>query len=122
MNTPRDQRLLTIKQLAVASGLSVSTLRRRVREGVLAAIQLGGRGKKLMFAASIVDQLCQANAHEGKVDRSTTTCSEPQQSGQIASTDPAAAINDSKIALTRPTHGRIPAWMQDPLLTDQSTK
>ena len=40
---------ITIKQLSMLTGLSVSTLRRRLKDGSIHATQLGGKGKKLLF-------------------------------------------------------------------------
>ena len=48
-NTSRQFR--TLKEFLAYSHLSESTIRRRVRDGSLPAIQVGGKGKKLLFPA-----------------------------------------------------------------------
>src|SRR5262245_7277287 len=40
---------ITFKQLSLRSGLSVSTLRRRLKDRSIHATQLGGKGKKILF-------------------------------------------------------------------------
>jgi hypothetical protein len=50
-----DHSYLDLKQFSELSGLSPSTVRRRVRDGSLSAFQPGGRGKKLLFAPNALD-------------------------------------------------------------------
>jgi hypothetical protein len=45
-----------------ASGLSESTIRRRVRDDSIAAVQVGGKGKKFLFP---VDALERIDARDG---------------------------------------------------------
>ena len=52
-----DPQFLTIKLLTQKSGLSVSTLRRRVKDGSLPTIQPGGRGKKMLLSPTVLDAL-----------------------------------------------------------------
>ena len=47
---------LKFKEFTLRSGLSESTIRRRVRDGSLPAIQVGGKGKKLLFAENALEQ------------------------------------------------------------------
>ena len=47
-----SQAYLTIAQFCEQSGLSDSTVRRRVQDGSLPAIQLGGKGKKILLPAT----------------------------------------------------------------------
>ena len=51
------QRYISIQDLSEISGLSVSTLRRRVLDGSLAAAQPGGRRTRLLFPVDILDRL-----------------------------------------------------------------
>jgi len=116
MSEAQTEQPLSINQLAAVTGLSVSTLRRRVKEGVLTAVQLGGRGKKLLFASSAVHQFCQAGADEGEeTDRpgSGSAMSADKPSVAAGSPEDAGAPDHSP---TRPINGRIPQWMQNPLL------
>jgi excisionase family DNA binding protein len=49
---------LKIKDFIALSGLSDSTVRRRVRDGSLPAVQIGGKGKKLLIPADALDPVC----------------------------------------------------------------
>jgi hypothetical protein len=51
------QRYISIQDLSEISGLSVSTLRRRVLDGSLVAAQPGGRRTRLLFPIDILDRL-----------------------------------------------------------------
>lgn len=48
---------ITIYELSAIGGLSVSTLRRRVRDGSLPFIQLGGSRSRLLFRRDVLDRL-----------------------------------------------------------------
>lgn len=52
------QHLVPLKEFVRLSGLSDATVRRRVRDGSLQAVQVGGKGKKLLLP---IDALEQAN-------------------------------------------------------------
>ena len=88
---PDEKQYLTIDELSMRSGLSVSTLRRRVREGNIEALQPGGPGTRLLFRPDVLE-------------RSTTAAVRgiPRQ-GPVA---PAGAGH---------LPGRRPAWMTDPV-------
>lgn len=49
---------LTLKQFCQHTRLSVSTVRRRVKDGTIPVLQLGGRRKKLWFAPDALKQVC----------------------------------------------------------------
>lgn len=51
MDEGKQRGLLTLKEFTLQSRLSASTVRRRVRDGSLPFIQVGGKGKKLLFPA-----------------------------------------------------------------------
>jgi hypothetical protein len=67
MNDNATPDFLTLKEFVEHSHLSESTVRRRVREGTLTAVQLGGKGKKLLFPADVLtrvnDQIASAEAN-----------------------------------------------------------
>jgi hypothetical protein len=50
--TDRDMNanLISLKEFLAYTHLSESTVRRRVRDGSLPAIQVGGKGKKMLFS------------------------------------------------------------------------
>ena len=48
---------LNIDELSAKSGLSLSTLRRRLREGKLPYLQPGGPRTRVLFPADILDRL-----------------------------------------------------------------
>jgi hypothetical protein len=48
-----DQKLVDIRTFSVIAGLSVSTIRRRVRDGGIAALQPGGPGTALRIPADL---------------------------------------------------------------------
>jgi len=50
-------RYRTLKEYVLYTGLSESTIRRRVRDGSLYAVQLGGKGKKLLFPIDALDRV-----------------------------------------------------------------
>jgi len=49
MNQMLTKRFLNLSEFVRHSGLSESTVRRRARDGSLQVVQLGGKGKKLLF-------------------------------------------------------------------------
>jgi excisionase family DNA binding protein len=55
-------RFLTLQEFARLSRLSESTIRRRVRDSSLPAVQMGGRGKKLLIPADALEQSCRTIA------------------------------------------------------------
>ena len=48
---------LKLKDFVARSGLSESTVRRRVRDGSLTAVQVGGKGKKLLFPVDGLERI-----------------------------------------------------------------
>lgn len=55
-DSTQDTHLLTIDELAKRSNLSVPTLRRYRRKGLIEAIQPGGPGCKLLFRPDAVEK------------------------------------------------------------------
>jgi hypothetical protein len=50
------KQFLKIREFSRISGLSVSTIRRRVRDGSIPAIQPGGAGKVILFARDALER------------------------------------------------------------------
>jgi len=127
MTESRYRQTLTIKQLQVATGLSISTLRRRVKDGTIPAIQPGGRGKKLLFPLAILDELCMRRC----VQSNSSNQTERSASGSVGQGTPISASDHSHAehtdegiqsaisigGITRPDSGPIPNWMRSPLLS-----
>lgn len=57
MDARKHQEYLKLKDFVDLSGLSESTIRRRVRDGTLAAVQIGGKGKKLLFPIDALERM-----------------------------------------------------------------
>ncbi len=51
-----EQRLLSVRQVAEALGVSEVTVRRRIDAGELGAVQLGGKGTALRVPASELEE------------------------------------------------------------------
>jgi hypothetical protein len=62
MNDNTNPQFLTLKEFVQRSRLSDSTVRRRARDGSLSVVQLGGKGKKLLFPVSALQELRQRSA------------------------------------------------------------
>lgn len=88
-NIPK--RYLTLAELVLTSGLSASTIRRRVRDGSISAIQPGGHRTKLLFAADVLENEAKPNA----------------------TTDHVVAQASLPAILSQPRSGRRPKWMDD---------
>jgi excisionase family DNA binding protein len=54
-----SRRYLTVKELATATGLSVSTLRRLQRKGQLPFFQPGGPGTRVVYPLDAIEQAAQ---------------------------------------------------------------
>ena len=126
MTESRYRQTLTIKQLQVATGLSISTLRRRVKDGTIPVLQPGGRGKKLLFPLAVLDELCmrrcvQSNSSNqpeqsasGSVGPDTPLPASDHSGGERTDDGTQGAISIG--GLTRPNSGPTPNWMRSPLL------
>jgi hypothetical protein len=57
MNGILIPQLLTLKEFSEHSRLSESTIRRRARDGSLPVVQVGGKGKKLLFPVDALKRL-----------------------------------------------------------------
>lgn len=51
-----EKQFLNIREFSRISGLSISTLRRRAKDGSVASIQPGGPGKLLLFPRNALDK------------------------------------------------------------------
>src|SRR4051812_14364263 len=86
MATPTDpKQYLDIRELSARTGVSVTTLRRYVKEGKIEALQPGGRGGKLLFRLNALERLA------------------PRTSAS-----PPAGAGPNRLS------GRQPAWMNSP--------
>lgn len=118
---------LTINQLQQATGLSISTLRRRVKDGSLPVIQAGGRGKKLLFPVTVLEELCLRGGVQSNASmQPTRSTSDDAGRGRrySAAEQFRAEHTDGQIegafaggSITRPESGPIPNWMRSPLLS-----
>jgi len=52
----RNQDFLSVEEFSLASSLSASTIRRRIKEGTLPVWQPGGPGTRVLLAASLLTQ------------------------------------------------------------------
>lgn len=95
---------LTLKEFSALTGLSPSTIRRLVHEGLLPCLQPGGRKHRLLFEA---DALCCA----------TNACRKPQDGTQSSQADLAHPAAQMSPALTTPVHtkdgGPGPRWKRN---------
>jgi excisionase family DNA binding protein len=116
---------VSLKELVELTGLSESTLRRRVKDGSIPVTQLGGQGKKLLFPRDVVDLL--ASPRCGRHQEACNIHDEPANtvpsltSQSLAPAAPAASGHTGEapsraIGLHRPESGPIPNWMRSPLL------
>lgn len=55
-----EKKYLSLDELSAVSGLSASTLRRRVRDGTLPVIQPGGRRTRLLFRIDVLEKIGQS--------------------------------------------------------------
>jgi hypothetical protein len=129
MSEAKDRRPLTIRELKEETGLSISTLRRRVKDGSIPVIQAGGPGKKLLFPATVVEELCArrvAQPDAAKVDaeravgdtrqcpsRPRDDCAEADRPHE----NEEYSFNYSGV--TQPESGPVPSWMRSPLLNNR---
>jgi hypothetical protein len=89
MDAPSVTNYLTIDKLSAHSGLSVPTLRRYVRKGLLVAFQPGGPGCRLLFRPDALEQ-----------------------AGLLLMQKSTAAMNDTPNQPRR-LPGRRPGWLVD---------
>jgi len=77
---PADHSYLTIEQFCKRTTLSESTIRRRIKEGSLKIWQPGGKGTRVLIAAS---QLFQPGEKSSKSDRPLSTGNKPVPSHRL---------------------------------------
>jgi len=90
----KTSQFLTLKEFATHTGMSESTIRRRVRDKSLHAVQLGGKGKKLLFP---IDALIRVNT--------SVTLAEDNAPAEPVSLPPSEVQSDDSA-------GSHPQWMQ----------
>jgi hypothetical protein len=83
--TDRDMsaNFISLKEFLAYSRLSESTVRRRVRDGSLRAIQVGGKGKKLLFSVDAFVRSQDSSDSDGR-DAPTEVVNLPQSTGMQA--------------------------------------
>ena len=92
---PPARTCLSYEELSVQTGLSLSTLRRRVKEGKLPCIQPGGRRTRIVFPVDVVERLLQ---HASNSSETATVPPAPKPARPAAN----------------PTHhGPRPKWLRD---------
>jgi excisionase family DNA binding protein len=112
---------LDIKELAAATGLSISTLRRRVRDGSLPAIQLGGKSKVLRFSPRLIAELFAHGTTPPEVSPREADKSDKPLGGVATERPSANKPNALADGLVRPDSGPIPGWMRSPLINKPIT-
>jgi hypothetical protein len=83
MDRNMSANLLNFKEFVAYTHLSESTVRRRVRDGTLPAIQLGGKGKKLLFSADALIR-SQHPSDSAKPNAPAEVVNPPQSAGAQA--------------------------------------
>jgi len=132
MTEAKDERPLTIKELAGETGYSVSTLRRRVKDGSIPVIQPGGRGKKMTFLPTVINELVAKRTAE-RNDTAYEEESSSQHTGQCPLRPLAEGVAENQLSeadntalklvgVKRPVVGPIPSWMLSPLLSNIKSK
>ncbi len=96
-----DSRYLDIQQLSTASGLSISTIRRLVRDDRIPHFQPAGKGGKLLFPPDALELTAQGAACPSAQPQSANP-GQPEQPEQ-----PGQPGQPGRLS------GRVPAWMQD---------
>ena len=97
MSTSQTGRFLSIEELSLQSGLSISTIERRVKDGSIPVIQPGGRRTRKLFRADVLEQLASQAP-------SSASCS----------TGPASSTPGENVRHDDAPHkipGRRPTWM-----------
>jgi excisionase family DNA binding protein len=95
VDIPTARACLSYEEVSAQTGLSLSTLRRRVQEGKLPFIQPGGRRTRVVFPADVVERLLQ----------------HPTDSPEI---EPVLPSPEPARSTARPVpHGPKPKWLQD---------
>lgn len=92
---------LNIEELSVRSGLSVSTLRRYVRDGKIECFQPGGPGSRLLFRFDSLERSLSSRTTFDSLERSLSSPPHPE----ITRTHPSAAAKPRRLP------GRRPGWM-----------
>ena len=85
---------LSIKQFSEFSGLSVATIRRRLRDGSISSHQPGGRKKKRLIPADALRNLS------------------PGAEATVSET--AGSANPNEVRLPQTRRGRQPSWKKAP--------
>jgi hypothetical protein len=82
MSDKTSPKYLTLQEFVQLSRLSESTVRRRARDGSLPVVQLGGKGKRLLFPADALTRNSSESA--SAVDNEAKQTSLPPTTGTLA--------------------------------------
>lgn len=118
----QERRKLNLKELAAESGLSISTLRRRVKDGSIAVIQAGGSGKKLLFLPTVLDELSAFRATDTPAANTTDDADSDVGPMSHGSVNRGEAGGDREMSESSDCDGDVeqrhsgprPTWMQSP--------
>ena len=73
MPTGEPRRFFSIAEFAELSGLSISTVRRRLRDGSLPIVQPGGPRTRVLVPADVLKAPVKARANMGPMDEKSTS-------------------------------------------------
>ncbi|WP_437222680.1 hypothetical protein SH661x_002893 [Planctomicrobium sp. SH661] len=79
-NVTRSQDYLSVTEFSVASTLSESTIRRRIKDGTFQVWQPGGPGTRVLLSASLLEQAAEVSP---KPARSPVQVSKPASSPHL---------------------------------------
>jgi len=111
----RDRTYLKLQEFVGLSGLSESTVRRRVRDGSLPAVQVGGKGKKILLRVDALERtnnttanaaVCPAAAPVDALEQTNSTTASARIEDQSEQTH----LTPSTGTPTEPRPGPRPRW------------
>ena len=110
-----DRMHLTLREFVRHFGLSESTVRRRVRDGSLSAVQVGGKGKKILLRVDALERtnnttanaaVCPAAAPVDALEQTNSTTA----SARIEDQSEQTPLTPSTGTPTEPRPGPRPRW------------
>lgn len=123
--------MISLKELIELTGLSESSLGRRVKDGSIPVTQVGGQGKMLLFPREVVDLLasprCRRHQEASSIHGEFANTVPGPMPQSLAPAAPAANGHSGEaptcaIDLHRPESGPVPSWMQHPLLRKSESR
>lgn len=100
-SSSNSQTYLTIAQFCEQSGLSASTVRRRIQDGSLPVIQFGGKGKKLLIPGTAISLAVGTGDKHSSLITGTTNA-------RVAASDP----DTTTITEVSARPGPLPRWQR----------